>query len=106
MACRRTRQHAALRERADDDSATSIRGDRRRCWIKCNRELGFSESYDIDLLVKPGYARLLDTLAESPGRSAAGTREWISPETWGNIWPDRDQPPDFTATFAGLGGLT
>lgn len=79
------------------------------------RELGVVGAYDVDWLTEPGYGRLLDNLAASPGAFhgvrffgafTAGTRERISPETQGSIWPDRDQPPDFTATFAGLEALT
>ena len=78
------------------------------------RELGFVGAYDVDWLVEPGYQRLLDNLAASPGAFhgvrffgafTAGTRERISPETQGDVWPDRGQPPDFTATFNSLEAL-
>ena len=71
--------------------------------------------YDVDWLTTPGFERLLDNLAASPGAFhgvrvfgafTAGQPEAFLPESGGTVWTDPDTPIDFTATFDALAALT
>ncbi len=71
--------------------------------------------FDVDALAEPGFARLLDNLAASPGAFGAvrffgslnsGAAERTVPTGSGIVWPDPAAPMDFSATFAGLEALT
>jgi len=71
--------------------------------------------FDADWLTTPGFTRMLDYFAASPGAFAgvrffgalsSGTREDTTPTSGGTLWPDPATPPDFTATFAALHALT
>lgn len=78
-------------------------------------EFGFVGVFDVDWLTDPGFARLLDNLAASPGAFRgvrffgalnSGTREKTMPGGSGTLWPDLAAPMDFSATFAALDALT
>jgi hypothetical protein len=79
------------------------------------RSFGTVGVFDVDWLVRPDFARLLDNLAASPGAFhgvrvfgafTAGKPEAMIPESGGNVWPRSDQPIDFAATFCALEALT
>lgn len=70
--------------------------------------------YDVDWLVEPGFGRLLDNLAASPGAFrgvrffgalTAGERESFQPESGGSVWSDPTAPMDFSVTFRALEAL-
>jgi hypothetical protein len=79
-------------------------------------EFGIVGVFDADWLTDPGFARLLDNLAASPGAFrgvrffgalSSGTREKATPgNSGGTVWPDPAAPVDFSATLAALDALT
>lgn len=71
--------------------------------------------FDADWLLDTRYARLLDTMAASPGGFGAvrffgalnsGVREDVFPTSTGRVWPRPDAPMDFSATLDALAALT
>lgn len=79
-------------------------------------DFGIVGVFDGDWLTAPGFVRLLDNFAASPGAFAgvrffgalsSGTRESAAPrDASGIVWPDRAAPFDFSATLAALDALT
>lgn len=70
--------------------------------------------FDIDWLTQPGFSRLLDNLAASPGAFhgvrcfgvlTAGALETYLPADGGVVWPDPVKPLDFTVPFRALDAL-
>lgn len=79
------------------------------------RAFGMVGVFDIDWLTKPGFSRMLDTMAASPGAFHAvrvfgalssGRTERMLPEEGGVVWPDVYADIDFSATFDALAALT
>lgn len=79
------------------------------------RDFGIVGVYDVDWLTQPGFERLLDNLAASPGAFhgvrffgtfTADLLELIAPESGGSVWSQVDQPIDFSAIFDALEALT
>lgn len=79
------------------------------------QEFGIVGVFDVDWLIDPGFARLLDNLAASPGAFRgvrffgalnSGTREKTTPGGSGAVWPDPAAPMDFSATLTALDALT
>jgi len=70
--------------------------------------------FDADWLLDVRFARLLDTMAASPGAFGAvrffgalnaGEREVIAPTSSGRVWPSLDAPMDFSIPLAALDTL-
>lgn len=70
--------------------------------------------FDADWLPERRYARLLDTMAASPGAFGtvrffgvlnAGERETVFPTSSGRVWASPDAPMDFSASIAALDTL-
>jgi len=84
--------------------------------IDFDREaFGIVGVYDVDWLTQPGFERLLDNLAASPGAFhgvrffgafTAGQAERLAPESGGVVWPRADAPIDFSITLDALAALT
>ena len=87
-----------------------------------NDAVGFERSnfgtvgvFDVDWLTTPGFARLLDNLASSPGAFHgvrffgalnAGRTEQLAPVDGGVVWPDPALAIDLSPTFDALHALT
>ncbi len=78
-------------------------------------DFGIVGVYDVDWLTQPGFERLLDNLAASPGAFhgvrffgafTAGQAELLAPEGGGVVWPSVDAPIDFSITLDALAALT
>ncbi len=79
------------------------------------REYGTVGVFDMDWLTEPGYTRMLDHFAASPGAFAGvrffgalsgGTRERTEPTSGGALWVDPRTPPDFAPVLDALYALT
>jgi len=71
-------------------------------------------NFDVDWLLDRRYARLLDTMAASPGAFGtvrffgalnAGERETVAPTSSGRVWADPAAPMDFSIPLAALDTL-
>lgn len=78
------------------------------------QDFGTVGVFDIDWLTQPGFARLLDNLAASPGAFhgvrcfgvfTAGRLEAYLPSSGGTVWLDAERLPDFSAPFRALEAL-
>jgi hypothetical protein len=78
-------------------------------------DFGFVGVYDVDLLLRSEFTRLLDNLAASPGAFlgvrffgsfTAGHLESIQPNRGGTVWPRVDRPIDFSVPLRALAALT
>jgi len=79
------------------------------------RGAGIVGVYDIDWLLTPGFGRLLDNLAASPGAFSgvrvfgaltAGKPELFKPEGGGSVWSSPDAPIDLSRPLDDLAALT
>lgn len=71
-------------------------------------------NFDVDWLLDRRYARLLDTMAASPGAFGAirffgtlnaGEREAVAPNSSGRVWTDPAAPMDFSIPLAAIDAL-
>jgi hypothetical protein len=110
------RGHIPVRAQADSgEIAISAASNAPGVGVFNRDDFGNVGVFDVDWLTHPGFERLFDNLAASPGAFhgvrffgafTAGTPELLAPEGGGNVWPRIDAPIDFSVTLDALAALT